>query len=163
MNCQIYTNMKLEHIKTDDFWLLLSDELTESQKQPLFNHISVCPECQKEYQTRIILNETLESLDFLLPSMDLSNKIVERLEKEKKLDRSIQFWKNMTVQCLFAGLILISGLFLIKFIIEPPNIVFAFEKINFGPAYQFILWTAILSWLFFLIDHFLKRRIIRSS
>ncbi|MEM6724205.1 MAG: zf-HC2 domain-containing protein [Bacteroidota bacterium] len=144
-------------------WDYIDNELSESKRLEVEQHLSTCPACKQEFDLCVALHQEIQKVECLKPSFRFSKNVMEIIE----LDVSCQyrpllnsFWKRLLMGGMATTLFFVT---LITLILPGVWRMPAPQNSSFlrwieNPGFYTFVTVMISFWLIYLADQWLQKR-----
>ncbi|MDC8004698.1 hypothetical protein POV27_11605 [Aureisphaera galaxeae] len=144
----------MEHI--DDLTLCdyLSGECDNAIAEQVKAHIEACSFCKEKVEHHQALNAELSKLPSDGPSLSFSNNVIDRIEKDRAMEESSQFWFNFTRNTIYFSILLAIGC---AFLLMGEMSISIDAKWIYKVAIGLLV-GAIISWAFYGLDRLMAKK-----
>lgn len=149
----------MKHIEQNILWTYIIDDIESKNIEIIKHHLDVCPTCKYEYEVQVKLHNELYEIDEDMPSLDFSTSIINKLEKNLKIERANQFWLKFAKTAII-GAIVISVIL--------PMIVLILQRVDFTISNAYLHKVifplssiGLILWAFYGMDVFLRRTYVK--
>ena len=143
----------MKHLEDKTLWDLVTGELVENAVTPVLEHLKICHKCRQEHEVISLIHQESLHVSGEQPSMRFSKSVMEKIEVEISLDKSLQYWMIFTKYSIIGGLFVAV---LSCLIVLGSNNTFILNQLDHLDSVIYILiFTCIASWIFFIFDRIL--------